>query len=53
MPKKAHTEADRGGTAAGASGSASRRRLPQGGDQPGDVLSVETEVYRGGSKRVA
>jgi hypothetical protein len=45
--------ADRSGTAAGASGSASRRGLPQGGDQPGDVLSVETEVYRGGSKRVA
>jgi hypothetical protein len=47
-----HGRADRGGTAASASGSASGRRLPQGGDQPSDVLSLETEVYRGGSERV-
>ena len=36
--------ADRGGTAAGSTGSTRRRGLPQGGDQPGDVLSVETKV---------
>ena len=41
--------ADRGGTAAGSTGSTRRRGLPQGGDQPGDVLSVETKVYRGAS----
>src|SRR5581483_10800576 len=50
--ENSHGRADRGGTAASGSGSASGRRLPQGGDQPSDVLSLETEVYRGGSERV-
>jgi hypothetical protein len=48
-----HGRADCGGIAAGGSGSASGRHLSQGGDQPGHVLSLETEVYRGRSERVA
>jgi hypothetical protein len=49
MPQEnPHARGDRSGLAAGGSGGGSRRRLPQGEDQPGDVLSLETDVYRVG-----
>jgi hypothetical protein len=41
-----HGRADRGRFAASGSGSQSSRDLPQGGDQPGDLLSLEA-AYSG------
>ena len=51
--EESHGRADRGGIAASGSGSQGGRDLPQGGDQPGNLLSLEAAVFRGGGERVA
>jgi hypothetical protein len=49
----AYGRADRSGAAAGGSRSTRGRRLPQGGNQPSDILSLETEIYGSWGERVA
>src|SRR6185437_9272357 len=48
-----HGGADRSGFAAGGSGSEGSGDLPQGGDQPGDVLPVEATVFGCRGERAA
>ena len=48
-----HGGADLDSIAAGGSRSQGGRDLPQSGNQPGDVLSVEAAVFGSGSKRAA
>jgi hypothetical protein len=52
MPKSGHTEEQIVAVLRQVEAEARGRRLPQGGDQPSDLLSLEAEVYRGGSERV-
>jgi hypothetical protein len=54
MPKKAHTEEQIVAVLRQVeAGARVDERMPQGGDQPGHLLSLETEIFRGRGERVA